>query len=192
MGVRLRHARNGDGPLLPPGQQARRLRRRPDPVARGAPRASGRPLHVTGRVLDLGARPVGGVIVEIWQANHVGRYDHPSDGNPAPIDPYFRGYGVTVTDAQGRYSFRTIQPAGYPVAPGWSRAPHVHFLLTGRHDRHVTQMWFPDEPLNAQDRLLLLLAPTERERVIARMKEPTRDMPADARCAVFDIVLPNG
>ena len=158
-------------------------------LAPGGPRAGGRPLRVTGQVVDMIGRPASGVTVEIWQANSSGRYDHPSDGNAAELDPNFKGYGMSVTDRAGRYSFDTIVPAGYPVVPGWDRAPHIHFLVTGRCDRHVTQMWFPGHPLNAQDRLLLNLPAADRQRVTAKLAPGVE---AHAIVAMFDLVLTNG
>jgi len=122
-------------------------------------RAKGQVIHVVGRVLNLKGDPVKGLQVEIWQANAAGRYDHPADPNPAPLDPNFQGYGVIVTDAEGRYRFKTIKPAGYPLTQNSYRAPHIHFELTGRLDRHITQMWFPGEPLNSQDQLFTVLSP---------------------------------
>src|SRR5438128_393046 len=109
-------------------------------------RAQGQVLHLMGQVLNIKGAPVKGVQVEIWQTNAAGRYDHPSDPNPAPLDPNFQGYGVTTTDAEGRYRFKTVKPGAYPVTQGWDRPPHIHFELNGRADRHITQMWFPDQP----------------------------------------------
>ena len=159
------------------------------PLAPDGQRAKGQPLRVTGQVRDMKGRPASVVTIEIWQANSSGRYDHPSDGNTAELDPLFKGYGLTVTDRDGRYSFDTIVPAGYPVVPGWDRAPHIHFLVTGRYDRHITQMWFPGHPLNTQDRLLLNLPVPDRERVTAKFES---DAQSYSSFAVFDIVLPNG
>jgi protocatechuate 3,4-dioxygenase beta subunit len=171
------------GPFYPVGrgQQGSKL------VVAGR-RARGELLDLAGTVRDLSGRPLAGIVVEIWQANAMGRYDHPSDGNPAPLDPAFLGWGMSRTDAEGRYRFHTIVPAGYPVTPEWARAPHVHFQLTGRCDRHVTQMWFPRPEVNAQDRLWTALAPADRERLTARIT----DVRAGACRAAFDIVLPNG
>src|SRR5207249_987267 len=47
-------------------------------------RPLGERIIVTGRVLDDGGAPVAGALVEIWQANAAGRYDHPEDDHPAP------------------------------------------------------------------------------------------------------------
>src|SRR6185436_14237411 len=79
--------------------------------------AQGQVIHLTGRVLNSRGEPVRGARLEIWQANAKGRYDHPGDVNPAPLDPNFQGFGVQVTDAQGRYRFKTIKPAAYPINP---------------------------------------------------------------------------
>jgi len=70
-------------------------------------RAQGQVIHLMGQVLNLQGKPVKGARVEIWQANIYGRYNHPSDPNPAPLDPNFEGYGVQITDAEGRYRFKT-------------------------------------------------------------------------------------
>src|SRR5919204_4264978 len=69
-------------------------------------RANGQILYLIGQVFNIKGKPLKGVQVEIWQPNAAGRYDHPSDPNPAPVDPNFQGYGVTTTDAEGRYRFK--------------------------------------------------------------------------------------
>ncbi|MCF7763606.1 MAG: hypothetical protein K9N62_08030 [Verrucomicrobia bacterium] len=44
-----------------------------------------------GRVLNRKGEPLKGFRIEVWQANTHGRYAHPSDSNPAPLDPRRRG-----------------------------------------------------------------------------------------------------
>src|SRR5947207_11078858 len=83
--------------------------------------AAGELTTVSGRILDTGGRPLSGVMVEIWQANAHGRYHDPRDSSSAPIDPRFKGYGTSLTDAEGAYTFHTIKPVPYP-----GRAPHIH------------------------------------------------------------------
>jgi protocatechuate 3,4-dioxygenase beta subunit len=158
----------------------------------GTARAQGQLLYLMGQVLDIKGRPIKGVKVEIWQTNAAGRYNHPSDPNPAPRDPNFEGYGVTLTDADGRYRFKTIKPAAYPVTQGWDRPPHIHFELTGRADRHVTQMWFPDEPLNAQDRLFNGLRPAAQKMLTGKIEPPTGAMEPDSKIALFNVIITNG
>jgi protocatechuate 3,4-dioxygenase beta subunit len=73
-------------------------------------------LNVTGRVLNLSGEPVRNARIEVWQANAHGRYSHPSDTNPVPLDPNFDGSAVLTTDQDGRYRFKTIKPGG-PILP---------------------------------------------------------------------------
>ena len=106
-------------------------------------------------MLDSGGRPVPGALIEIWQANASGRYAHPVDDHPAPLDPNFDGAGRCLTDSQGRYRFVTIKPGAYPWRNhrnAW-RPAHIHFSLFGRAftQRLVTQMYFPGDPLFGQD-----------------------------------------
>jgi protocatechuate 3,4-dioxygenase beta subunit len=66
-------------------------------------RAEGEILNVMGRVLNLKGEPVRNAKIEVWQANAHGRYTHPSDTNPAPLDPNFEGSAALTTDSEGRY-----------------------------------------------------------------------------------------
>jgi protocatechuate 3,4-dioxygenase beta subunit len=159
---------------------------------RGKPgRAHGQVIHLMGRVCDLKGDPLSGVRVEIWQANAHGRYVHESDYNPAPVDPNFEGFGVQVTDKEGRYAFTTIKPMGYPTnIPGWQRPPHIHFDVTGRIDKLVTQMYFPDDPLNEKDRILQ--SSWAQERLVCEFLPATAETEPGAQLAVWDIVIPRG
>lgn len=139
--------------------------------------AQGSLIQVTGRVLDEDGRAVPNAIVEIWQANAGGRYFHPLDQRDAPLDPNFIGNGRCRTDAEGRYAFFTIKPGAYPVPNSgrWWRPPHIHFsvLGPGTLSRLVTQMYFPGEPLNAFDRLILAIPdPDAQARLVARSVHP--------------------
>src|SRR5713101_6122415 len=111
-------------------------------------RAEGLVLNVMGRVLNVKGVPVSNATVEIWQANAHGRYTHPSDPNPAPLDPNFEGSAVLKTDSDGRYRFKTVKPAAYPAGPNRMRPAHIHFQVSGRQDKIVTQMYFENDPYN--------------------------------------------
>lgn len=127
--------------------------------------ARGDPINVIGRVVDLRGNPIRGARVELWQANAVGRYDHPGDrANPAALDPDFQGFARLLTDRGGNFKFRSIKPSAYN-SPIGMRTPHIHFDIRGKSERLVTQMYFPGEPLNERD--LLLRTATPRESVIA-------------------------
>jgi protocatechuate 3,4-dioxygenase beta subunit len=150
-------------------------------------KAQGQVIYLTGQVLNLKGEPIPGVRIEVWQANAFGRYTHPNDSNPAPLDPSFEGYGVQATGSGGRYRFKTIKPAGYPVPDGWTRAPHIHFCFTSRITQLITQMYFEGEPLNETD--LLLNNTPNKESLITKLMPPAPDMESDALMAVWDVVL---
>ena len=157
-------------------------------------RAQGKLLHLTGRVLNSKGEPVRGAKVELWQANTHGRYAHPTDINPAPLDPNFQGYGVQITDAEGRYRFKTIKPAAYPinpVNPSNVRPPHIHFDVLGRKDRLVTQMYFPDEPLNEKDGIFNELG-SSKDAAIGKALPLTKELEPDSLLINWDIILEKG
>jgi protocatechuate 3,4-dioxygenase, beta subunit len=156
----------------------------------GSGQASGELLHVAGRVLNLSGEPVRNAKVEVWQANSYGRYRHPSDNNPAPLDPNFDGAAVLTTDAEGRYAFKTIKPGAYPAGPSTIRPPHIHFQVTGREDRLVTQLYFESEPYNDTDRFLNTAE--AKELLIAKLLPPPPELEANSKLAKFDIVLFRG
>jgi protocatechuate 3,4-dioxygenase, beta subunit len=153
--------------------------------------AQGQIVHLMGRVLNLKGEPVQGAKIEIWQANTHGRYTHPSDTNPAPLDLNFEGFSVQFTDDEGRYRFKTIKPGAYPANANWMRPPHIHFEVTGKSNRLTTQMYFPGEPLNDTD-ILLLSVRSNKEGAIAKILPPTDDLEPESVIAAWDIVLDKG
>ena len=138
-------------------------------IAPGRPVASGLAIVVRGQVLDEDGRPVRRSLLEVWNANTHGRYSHALDSsNNAPLDPYFYGFGRAMTDDDGVYQLQTIKPGAYIARPdiGWWRPPHVHFSILGGA-RLVTQMYFPNEPLNQQDFIHMTVPESERPLTIA-------------------------
>lgn len=150
-------------------------------------RAKGQFIHLTGRVLDPQGNPVSGAQVEIWQANMHGRYAHPVDNNPAPLDPNFQGYGVQQTDGKGRFRFKTIKPGAYPSQSVGMRTPHIHFQVTSGPTRSVTQMYFEGEKLNGTD--YFLQGAVHKELLIAKLMPPTKDFEPDSLIVNWDIVI---
>ena len=104
-----------------------------------------------------------------------------------PFD-FIRTNRTSTTDDQGVYRFKTIKPGPYAVSESWTRPPHIHFDVSGRNGRVVTQMYFEDEPLNGPDRLLK--GTHSPELLVARYQAPGTDMEPDSLSAVWDIVLP--
>ena len=154
-------------------------------------RAEGQILYAVGTVLNGNGEPLRGIKMEIWQSNAVGRYAHPSDRNPAPLDPNFEGFGVVTTDDQGKYRFMTIKPAAYPlIGTDMIRPAHIHFDIMGRYDRLVTQMYFEGDPYNAKDRFLQSVA--RPERLIAKPAPTPADAEPGSQAVVFDLLLPTG
>lgn len=137
--------------------------------------ARGEVIRLQGQLLDEACKPIPGVLIDLWQADSNGRYSHPADPNPATPDPDFQGWGQTVTDRAGRYSFKTIKPAAYPLAflagkpdkQAGYRTPHIHFRFSKRGYRELTtQMYFAGEALNEVDIVLQRVPAAARSRVV--------------------------
>jgi protocatechuate 3,4-dioxygenase, beta subunit len=135
--------------------------------------AQGERIIVRGRVTDEDGRPVPRTMIEVWQANAAGRYDHPGDQHDAPLDPNFHGEGRVFTDDDGWYEFTSIKPGAYPWRNhfnGW-RPNHIHFSFFGAAfaTRLVTQMYFPGDPLLALDPIFHSIPDAAaRDRLIAQ------------------------
>lgn len=153
-------------------------------LLRGHPRALGELIEISGQVFDFHGNPVPRAQMQVWQANAAGRYNHPADTNPAPLDPNFQGYGLLQTDSSGRYRFLSIKPGSYPDAQGDPRPPHIHFEIRGKRSRLVTQMLFPGEPLNETDDVI---EPRKRPSLTSEDQGSTAQ---GARRFRWDIILP--
>jgi protocatechuate 3,4-dioxygenase beta subunit len=147
--------------------------------------ALGQVTHIGGRVLNKRGEPVRGAMLEIWQCDANGIYNHPRQPGLQRRDAAFQGYGRTEAAADGGYSFRTIRPVAYP-----GRTPHIHFKVhapgTGRL---TTQMYVAGERQNATDGLLSAIRnAAQRQSVIVRL-EPAVALEPGALRGTFDIVL---
>jgi protocatechuate 3,4-dioxygenase beta subunit len=153
-------------------------------VAGASGTAVGTIVDVFGQLSDEAGRPLSGVQIEIWQVNGYGRYHHPRDDQDKPWDPNFQGFGRTLTDAQGRYRFRTVRPVAYP-----GRAPHIHFALSdSRFATFYTQMYLAGAPENARDFLLSSVRDRETRESLIVALQPSATEGAD-QSGRFDIVL---
>jgi protocatechuate 3,4-dioxygenase, beta subunit len=157
----------------------------------GAP--LGERILVTGRVLDEDGRALPDTLIEIWQANAAGRYNHRVDQHDAPLDPNFTGAGRVLTDTEGRYRFMTIRPGEYPWRNHYNawRPAHIHFSLFGPAivQRLITQMYFPGDPLLEYDPMFTCVPDQKaRNRLISTFDWETT-LPELALGYRFDIVL---
>lgn len=67
-------------------------------------------LFVAARVVDRDGRPVAGAEVDVWHSSPAGLYENQ---DPGQAEMNLRG--KLTTDAEGRFWFRTVKPAGYPI-----------------------------------------------------------------------------
>jgi protocatechuate 3,4-dioxygenase, alpha subunit len=127
---------------------------------------------IRGRVFDGDGEPVVDGLVETWQADPDGRFDHPAD--PRGRVAGFRGFGRVPTDAQdGSYAILTKKPGPVPAGDGL-QAPHIDVSVFARGllNRVVTRIYFPDEAeANAADPVLNLVPEELRPTLVAEATE---------------------
>jgi protocatechuate 3,4-dioxygenase, beta subunit len=153
----------------------------------------GERMILAGRVLDEDGQPVPNTLVEVWQANSAGRYAHPNDTHPAPLDPNFTGRGHVVTNANGEYRFLSVIPGAYPWRNTYNawRAQHVHFSVFGPAfaTRIITQMYFPGDPLLEFDPIYNSVPDEAARKRLTSRYDPNLSEAEWALGYRFDIVL---
>jgi protocatechuate 3,4-dioxygenase beta subunit len=146
---------DGDEPTLAETEGPFFKPRSPERADLIEPGIKGRPIVLTGQVLDRGCRPLAHALVDLWHADDSGDYDNKG----------FRLRGHVLTDAEGRYRFRTIVPALYT-----GRTRHFHYKVQPSGARLLTtQLYFPDEPMNRRDGLF-------RSELVMRMARAGEDL----------------
>ena len=125
---------------------------------------------IRGRLLDGEGEPVPDGLIETWQADPAGRFDHPDDPRGAVRTPGFRGLGRTCTDSDGRWGVHTVRPGAVPGDGDQPQAPHldVSVFARGLLHRLVTRIYLGDEgDANAADPVLRGLDADARATLIA-------------------------
>lgn len=131
--------------------------------------AEGPHIIIKGQITDVTGNPVENAVIDLWQANAKGRYRHPRDPNPQPLDPNFQGWAIINSGKDGRYRFKTVKPGAYPASETWIRPPHIHFKISkDGYNPLITQMYFPGEKLNETDLLLRNQKASDRPLMIAK------------------------
>lgn len=132
----------------------------------------GERIRIEGRVLDGNGEPVPDAMIEIWQANAHGRYNHPADQRQDNrLDPSFKGFSRcgTGTDPEQRFVVETVKPG----AIGDGQAPHLNVVLfmRGLLTHLYSRIYFSDEATNVDDPVLTLVPEDRRATLIAQRGE---------------------
>lgn len=136
------------------------------------PDAPGEHIVLIGQVYDGNGHLVRDSFLELWQADHQGRYDEVFDPEKA-----FNGFGRSATtfDAGSEWTVQTVKPSVVRNAAGVPMAPHINVSLFARGiNIHLqTRLYFDDEAAaNAVDPVLNLIEqPQRRETLIAKRCE---------------------
>ncbi|HXM84781.1 MAG TPA: protocatechuate 3,4-dioxygenase subunit alpha [Stellaceae bacterium] len=151
-------------------------------------KAQGEKISLEGRVTDGDGAPLPDAIVEIWQANAAGKYEHPDDAQDKPVDKNFRGFGRAFTDKDGIFRFTTVKPGPVPGRGNALQAPHIAVSLAARGLLHhlFTRVYFAGEALNKSDPVLSSIEdPALQKTLIAEPKGKSNG----SAVWRFDIVL---
>jgi len=137
------------------------------------PQAKGERVCMTFRVLDGDGTPVNDAMLEIWQADANGKYNHPDDVQPKELDPGWIGFGRLATSEDGSCVLETIKPGR--VSQGTLHAPHftVAVYARGMLKQLYTRVYFAGDAANDKDPTLQLVPPDRRNTLIAR-PDPAR------------------
>lgn len=139
------------------------------------PDTKGERIRVEGRVFDGSGAIVKDVLIECWQANAAGRYNHPADKQEGKaIDPAFRGWGRACTDFEsGVFHFETVKPGSVTGRRGKPMAPHINLWVVARgiNIGLQTRMYFADETeANAADPILNGIEWVERRKTLVAQR----------------------
>jgi protocatechuate 3,4-dioxygenase, alpha subunit len=133
------------------------------------PEAKGERVLLACRVLDGDGVGVPDALVEIWQADADGVYNHPDDPHHEAADPACAGFGRMGTNEDGFCEFETIKPGGVSGLNGESQAPHLNLAIFARGmlKQLYTRIYFANDPANEHDPVLTLVPVQRRPSLLA-------------------------
>ncbi len=146
-------------------------------------RVRGERVWLKVRVLDGNGEAVPDAMIEIWQANSEGKYNHPDDVQRKTIEPDFLGFGRMSTAENGMCEFETIKPGRVPGPGNVWQAPHLNMAVFGRGmlRQLYTRIYFAGDAANQEDPVLALVPVDRRETLMAH---PDATGPGGWRCDV--------
>ena len=132
--------------------------------------AVGERVRLRFRLLDGSGAPVPDGMIELWQANASGRYNHAADTQAHEPDPGFCGFGRLAADAEGICSFETIRPGRVPDGRGGYQASHINVSVFARGllARLCTRVYFDGDPALAEDAVVALVPAERRHTLLAK------------------------
>ncbi len=92
-------------------------------------------------------------LIDIWQADHQGHYDHDDPAHP-PAATLFKNRARLVTDENGYYEYETIHPGAYQIGANTWRPPHIHYWVRkpgAPYRALVTQLYFQGDQHQQND-----------------------------------------
>lgn len=140
--------------------------------------ATGERIYITGTVFDGDGQPISDALLEIWQADAQGIYNHPADPRREQADSYFRGFGRSETVNNGTFRFKTIKPGRVAWEGEQTQAPHINVRVFARGMliHALTRLYFADEAANETDPILNQVPAARRHTLIAN-REASADLP---------------
>lgn len=140
----------------------------------GGPNTKGERAWITFRVLDGDGAPVDDAMLEIWQADAQGKYNHPDDPQPTDSNEGWIGFGRLATGEDGSCVLETIKPGC--VQYHSIQAPHlmVAVYARGMLKQLYTRVYFAGDPNNDRDPILSLVPAERRETLLAKADSARR------------------
>ena len=138
-----------------------------------APGVRGERVKLVCAIFDRDGAALDDAMIEIWQANADGKYNHPADRQNKPVDPVFLGLGRVLSNSEGICVFETIKPGRVPGRGNALQAPHleVSVLARGVLKRLATRIYFAGDPANNEDPVLALVPKARRSTLMAQPLE---------------------